>query len=313
MYNAESWIRRCIESILDQTFHELEIIVINDGSIDNSLNIVKDCCRMDDRVQCISTENQGSAAAKNVGLKHISGNIVTFVDADDFIEAEMYETMITTMNDTDADIVECACRKINRYGRILNNIELVDEEIEGNEKCILHFIRQKNAQNYMCNKIYRSKLFEGTCFPPLYFSEDYYMNVILHSRISKKIVISQTFYNYMLHPGQSTDKGNMNIKKIDGIKAGNMVADFFSYNKKLKNYAGLYACNYALDMADIMVGLDNRMVKKIIKKMKPELFRALSHISFDMLQNKNEKRVIYQCLLMLIANSNFYAFRWLLK
>ena len=121
MYNTEKWIKRCIESILCQSFHDFEIIIIDDGSTDNSLNIVKGYCKRDKRIQCISTKNQGSAMAKNVGLKYMSGDIVTFVDADDFIENKMYEIMISALDTFDADIVECSCRRVNIYGRTERN------------------------------------------------------------------------------------------------------------------------------------------------------------------------------------------------
>lgn len=313
MYNAEKWIERCMESILGQTFHDYEVIIVNDGSTDNSLNNVKNYCRENKQIRCVSTKNQGSARAKNTGLKYISGDLVTFVDADDFIENIMYETMISTLDSYNADIVECACQKINKYGRELWNIDLVNEEINGNEQCILHFMKQKNTKNYMCNKIYKRELFEGVQFPVLCFSEDYYMNAVLHSKISKKVVISQAFYKYMIYSGQSTDIRCLSVKRIDGIKAGNMVADFFSYDKRLKNYASLYACNYALFIMNIVYGRKYKTVKEIIKHMRPELFKSLSHISFNMLHDIREKKVVFQCFLILISHSLFFDFRWLFE
>lgn len=313
MYNAERWIKRCIESIVNQSFQDFELIIVNDGSTDHSLNIVKSYCRTDNRIRCISTENQGSAMAKNVALKHLSGDIVTFVDADDFIEDMMYEAMISVMDRYEADIVESSCRKINSYGRELDRIELLYEEIEGNEKCIIHFLEQKNTRNYMCNKIYKRKLFDGIYFPSLCFSEDYYMNAILHSKIKKKIVMPQIFYNYMIYPGQSTDKRSINEKRLDGMKAGNMIADFFSYDKRLKSYAGLYACSYALVIADIIYDQNKRFVKRFIKQIRRELFKSLFHVSFHVLNDENDKKIICQCFLMLVFNTYFYDFRWLFE
>lgn len=312
MYNAERWVKRCIESILGQTYRDLEVIIIDDGSTDDSLNIVKSYCGVDRRVRCVSTKNQGSAAAKNVGLRYVSGDIVTFVDADDFIEAGMYKTMVSAMNELKADIVECACRRINSYGWELDRIGLVDEEIEGNGQCTSHFLKQKNTRNYMCNKIYKRELFEGVCFPDLCFSEDYYMNAVLHSKINKKVIMSKVFYNYMIHQGQSTDSRCLDTRRIDGIRAGNMIAEYFC-DKKLKAYAGLYACQYALFMADIMHGIDKKTAKGIIKQMRPEIFKALSHVPFGMLYNGDEKRVVCQCILLSVINIHFYDFKWLFE
>lgn len=313
MYNAEKWISRCMESILVQSFRDFEVIIINDGSTDQSLNIVNNYCRTDRRVRCISTKNQGSAKAKNVGLKYRSGDLVTFVDADDFIEAEMYETMISVLDNFHADIVECACRKINIFGRKLYNLDLINEEIEGNEQCALHFIKQENTRNYMCNKIYKSWLFENINFPLLRYSEDYYMNAILHSKINKKVIISQVFYNYMIYPGQSTANRFIDVKRIDGIKAGNMVADYFFYDKRLKTYAGLYACSYGVFMADNMHRFERKGRKGLIKHMSPHLIKALTCISFGLLHDEGEKKIVYQCLLLLDVNNLFFDFRWMLE
>ena len=132
------------------------------------------------------------------------------------------------------------------------------------------------------------------------------MNAILHSRSNKKVIVSQVFYNYMIYPGQTTDIRRMDIKKIDGIKAGNMLAEFFAYDKNLKNYACLYACNYALCIADNMYGLDRRTMKKFLKQIRLELLKPLLYISFNMIHDESEKKVIRQCFLMLIANLYFF-------
>lgn len=313
MYNTEKWIERCVESIIGQSFLDFEVIIIDDGSIDNSLSIVREYCKKDQRIRCISTKNQGSAKAKNIGLKYVSGDIVTFVDADDFVESDMYKTMISVMDTCNADIVECACRKINKLGRQLYKVDLTNEEIEGKEQCLLHFVKQKNVGNYMWNKIYKKELFEGNYFPDLKFSEDYYMNVILHSKSNKKVIIPHVFYNYMIYPGQTTDNRYIDIKRLDGIRAGNMIARRFCYDKRIRYYAGLYACKYALSLTNIIYQFDRTIVKKFLKMMRLELFNALLNISFREIKNEYEKKVICQSFLLLIMNIHFFDLRWLLE
>lgn len=313
VFNAERWITDCLESLLHQTFKNFEAIIINDGSTDNSINIIKKYCEKDSHLYYISTKNQGSAMAKNLGLRYAKGELITFLDADDYIEKEMYQTMILNMHHSNADIVECGWKKINIYGRIVQYGTLFYEKICGSRECVTHFMKQANIGNYVWNKIYKRELFEGIRFPLLYFSEDYYMNAILHSKAKKKVIIPQMFYNYTIHPGQSTDNRQLNVKRIDGIKAGNMVADFFASNKRLKNYAALYSWKYALFIVDNMYGLDNKTVKNFIRHMKPELFKALTHISLDTFHNEHERKIVYQCFLLLIINSLFLDFKWMLE
>ena len=94
VYNAEAYLRKCISSILQQTYSDLEVILVNDGSIDSSGKIAQEIADEDDRVKVINQINQGVSSARNTGLRIAAGRYVGFVDADDWIEPTMYETLI---------------------------------------------------------------------------------------------------------------------------------------------------------------------------------------------------------------------------
>lgn len=313
IYNEENWIGRCIESLIRQTFNDFEVIIIDDGSTDNSLSIIKKYCQLDKRIKYISTKNQGSAKARNTGLEHINGDLVTFVDADDYIEEQMYETMIDILNTHDADIVECGCRKRNIVGRTIIEYELQNEEIIGNESCIRHFMKQINTRNYMWNKVYKKELFENLEFPALHFSEDYYMNAVLHSKSRKKIVISQIFYNYMIYSGQSTTNLHIQKERIDGIRAGNMVADYYSYSNEFKSYAIIYACEYALFIADNLYKNCPEQLKEFRKLINKELLEALLRLPCWIMKHEENRKIVFRCILLMIFNCYFYDFQWLLE
>lgn len=109
VYNAEDYLERCIQSILDQTYKEIEVLLIDDGSRDSSKKICDRYAVSDSRIRVFSQANQGPAAARNLGLEHASGEYVTFVDADDWIKPTMYECMVTAMDgyEQDVDMVLC--------------------------------------------------------------------------------------------------------------------------------------------------------------------------------------------------------------
>ena len=118
VYNSEKYLKACIDSIIKQTYTDLEIICVNDGSTDGSLEILREFACMDSRVVVHSQENHGVSTARNVGLKFAHGEFVSFIDSDDEMELDMYELLIQTQNEYQADIVHCGYKRICRNGTI---------------------------------------------------------------------------------------------------------------------------------------------------------------------------------------------------
>ena len=111
VYNSEKYLRECIESILNQTFKDLELILVNDGSKDSSPQICDFYKEKDKRIKVIHKENEGVSVARNTGMGHAQGKYLTFVDSDDYIEQQMYEKMFKKIKKYDCDIVMCDCMK----------------------------------------------------------------------------------------------------------------------------------------------------------------------------------------------------------
>lgn len=248
-YNCREWIGRCLDSVLEQTYQNLEVLVIDDGSDDGSVEIMKGFVEKDARVRYFFQTNQGVASARNWGLSEASGSVITFVDADDYIEKNTYEKMLSVMKEQNADIVECSYRLVNAAGRILRNDALEEEVIVGRRQCARHYLRQRNVTNYVCNKIYRRELFQDLRFPDLKYSEDYYINNMVHTRAERKIILPDIFYNYVRYGGQATDVGHVSLSNFDGLKAGRLVAGYFRKDRELCTYAAVYACEYAIRTA----------------------------------------------------------------
>lgn len=313
VYNCEKWIGRCIDSVCAQTYSNLEIIVVNDGSTDNTLRVITRLCRKDSRIKYITVRNQGSAKARKTGMKYAAGNLVTFVDADDHIDSGMYEAMVNALQESGADIVECGCRKMNQAGRVLQELGLREANITGSRNCLRHYMEQRNCRNYMCNKLYRKELFENIEVPRLSFSEDYYINAILHSRAENKRIISRVFYNYMIYPGQCTNYLHMGIKRIDGVRAGTMLADYFTGDREMRTLAGVYACRYALDIAEYVQRKEPGERKRFLAVLRRELLAALVRISPGTLRETEQKTVVWQSFLLALPGFRFFDIKWLMQ
>ena len=117
VYNTEEYIEKCINSITGQTYKNLEIIVVNDGSTDNSLNILKSLQSKDSRIRIINQENKGVSAARNTGLDNTTGEYIAFVDSDDYLEKNMYEKMLKYMGESGADLVSARAFIIERSNK----------------------------------------------------------------------------------------------------------------------------------------------------------------------------------------------------
>lgn len=115
VYNSEKYIRRCIESIINQSYKNIELILINDGSTDNSSEICKEYSRSDNRIRVIDTENSGPSAARNIGIENSKGSFIFFIDSDDFIENYALDLLIKNYNQYKADITVCDFNKIKDY------------------------------------------------------------------------------------------------------------------------------------------------------------------------------------------------------
>lgn len=162
VYNVEKYLSQCLESVIRQTYQDLEIIVIDDGSTDESPRICDEYAEKDTRIRVIHKQNAGAASARNAGLKIATGEYLAFVDSDDYLNTNAYETMLGIMQRTTADIVECAfCNEFpNRtWNRIFFEKETLFSTVEYLKLYTDHWIC-----SLIWEKLYKRSLFEGIEF-----------------------------------------------------------------------------------------------------------------------------------------------------
>ena len=121
IYNSEEFLRECLDSILCQTFQNFELICIDDGSEDSSVEIIKEYMNSDSRITLLKQQHKGAGAARNLGLDNASGQYIIFLDSDDFFDSTMFEKMYNRAVETDADIVMCGCKIYDTKTRIFRN------------------------------------------------------------------------------------------------------------------------------------------------------------------------------------------------
>jgi glycosyltransferase involved in cell wall biosynthesis len=210
VYNAEKYLVECIESLLVQTLKECEFIFINDGSKDNCLEILERYKKMDSRIIHINQENQGVSSARNNGLSVATGEFVGFVDADDYIEKDMYEVLYNTAKQSDCDVVisnfenEIEGKKVIIKYPFLSNDTLKKEYIE--QEVLPYFLRTDNL-NTVCNKIFNNQIIKKNKiqFPEkIALGEDGLFNITFFYHATSMKYINYSGYHYRDVDGSAT-------------------------------------------------------------------------------------------------------------
>lgn len=243
-FNASNYIERCIVSIIRQRYLNVELIIIDDGSSDDTYNICYKYQQKDSRIKIFKKENEGPGAAREFALTFITGDFITFVDADDYVQEDIYEIMLSYMTKEGLDIVECSYKEVDVFGNTLNQCILENEYIES-EFCSIHYAVQKNVTNFLWNKLFRKELFSNIEFPHLFAGEDSCVLTQVYEKARKIRVIDTQLYNYVM-TSNSLCRTEFSKKKLDSIIAGEFIYNFYMRNNvKLSGCAAYYICSYA--------------------------------------------------------------------
>lgn len=200
VYNAERYLERCVTSIVNQTYQNIEIILVDDGSRDRSGEMCDLFAEKDQRIKVIHKENGGASTARNIGLDICLGEYVTFVDSDDWLDIHMYENLMELMENMDGDIVECNWEIIHDEMKDIKQPEIevtVLKRVEA-EKAL--FDGSGKATILPWNKIYKKKLFENNRFPEGMMCEDQWLLPKIYLKSKQSIYVNQKYYYYYQSP-----------------------------------------------------------------------------------------------------------------
>lgn len=201
VYNVEPYVAECIESIQNQTYMNLEIILVNDGSTDASGDICDKYAAYDERIQVIHKENAGVSAARNTGIESANGDYIGFVDSDDYIAPTMYEDMLKLMVEHDLDIIECTAFRNNG-----------DTNIEGCNDGSLEIFNRDEALKmamYDCfvavwSQLYKRRVISDVRFPVGRKFEDSAVSYLFIANTKRVGHINRCLYYYRLNPNSTT-------------------------------------------------------------------------------------------------------------
>ena len=236
VYNVEEYLEECLESIRKQTYQDIEVILVNDGSTDGSQAICEYFCQTDKRFRLINQKNQGQSVARNRGVKESVGQYILFVDSDDVINTNVLEVLLPYMK-TDVDIVECRMTR-NKEEFYLNKISTI--VFEGNStEAIINCISFKEVKFCAFTKLYRREIVEKIPFLEGYIYEDVFTGINYLKHIRKIVVVDLNGYYYRVRPNSTMTK-SFNEKDLDIFKVGNQLIDSFKYDEDMLPYIGYF-------------------------------------------------------------------------
>ena len=225
VYKVEKYLDKCVQSIVDQTYENLEIIIIDDSSPDNCPAMCDAWAEKDSRVQVFHIENKGVANSRNFALSKAAGDYIAFADGDDFLEPNMLEILYRNLLVTGADIAVCGYFRQDESGMQIHDSEKSTsprlEAITAEEA-----LRQTALGEYkfgvLWNKLYKKSVLGGVQMPPLVCSEDLVFNYRAFKNAKRVCVSSQKLYHYVLRSG-STTSAEFSIGAFDAVSAKQIV------------------------------------------------------------------------------------------
>lgn len=215
VYNLQNYLVRCLESIINQTYSNLEIILVNDGSTDDSLKICEKYKSEDSRIKIISKENGGLSSARNAGLEIFQGEYITFIDGDDWVHSKYIEYLFKTLDITKSDIALAKIKRVDAFSNKEHKETVKDIEIYNNIEAVNHFFSGKLSCS-ATSKIYKRSIFADKRFRNVYAEDSDLIYELFY--ISEKVsIVNLELYFYFQRNGGLTQSNEIS-RKISNIK-----------------------------------------------------------------------------------------------
>lgn len=197
VYNVENYLPKCLDSVINQTYKNLQIILVNDGSTDNSRFICEDYKNKDSRVQVINKSNGGLSSARNAGLDNVEGEFVAFLDSDDWIDETMYEELMNLFNNHNVEVAACGLKEIYddkvKFEPYTNKVSIYDRVMAINSLVS----SKKSVRFEVWNKVFKYDLIKDIKFKEKQVFEDVYFNRKVFLNLNKLAFIDMPFHNYL--------------------------------------------------------------------------------------------------------------------
>ena len=289
VYNVENYLEKCLNSLVNQTLEEIEILVINDGSTDDSQKIIDEFQKkFPQKIKAFSKENGGLSDARNFGIDRATGNFLAFVDSDDYVSENMLQEMYDLAIKNEAELVICNLQKVDEHGNVtqkLTQIPNFSEKIDMEK----NFSVFSDLSYFACNKIFKRELFDGKRFQKGMHFEDIELipQILLQCKILAK---TDAFHYQYLERSNSiskshTERGLDILKAVKNVEIAFGNSEYLHKKTELKNFQileGVYTflAYLAFVKEDEVYQKMSSELKKFIKERKISAFEILKYQRF---------------------------------
>ena len=279
VFNVKDYLTECLESVVNQTYKNLEIIIVDDASTDGSSEICDNYAKMDNRIKVFHQEkNQGQSVARNKGIDNSKGNIITFIDSDDFIHERMIEVLYENLNKFNADISFCDFSR-----------EAIDKDIKSKPKLIEKYTmyetlyERNNPVVGNCAKLYKKSIFDNIRYPEGKIYEDAFIIHRIIENAEKFVFIDDKLYYWRIRKGSTTEQ-NYTLKFLDYLDVSHDRMKFmkerkydYFYAREFYRYINKLKWNY-------------KKIKKHFPSEKGKMKELI--IEFNKMYNKKTRKLI---------------------
>lgn len=266
IYNVSEYLNNCLNSVVNQTYKNLEIILVNDGSTDDSAEIARIFSDKDVRIQLVHQQNQGLSGARNTGLKYVTGDYVFYLDSDDYLKNDCFEKLISAQDRYNADIVQTNFYYDYPSYLLYGNWLKKESQLLDREQTLERLIEQNEIKNFAWGKLIRSEIAKRNLFPEGKYFEDTLWMYRIVSESKRYVLLAEPLMYYF----QRTDSisGNFSIRNLDQLEL---------YSKRLnlieKEYPELY--HKALKQFKLLIIQHQQLTSNLSKNERDVYFEKI--------------------------------------
>lgn len=300
IYNVEKYLARCVDSIVNQTYKNLEIILVDDGSPDRCPQMCDDYAKKDSRIKVVHKKNGGLSDARNAGIAVATGEYISFIDSDDYVSDDFFECLLNVMNKENSDIAECSVVKfyeVNRFDEFSDDLSVKTYDTQDAMSAL---IAENPFHQHVWNKLYKTELVKDIPYAVGKLNEDEFWTYQVFGRANKVSKLNKTMYYYFQRNSSIMGVG-YNIRRLDALEGKANRQKYIENNfPDLSTQAkiDLYgSCMFAYQsVLKFMSGADKKKALELIRK-----YRKMYNLSFDeiKLADKSARKYFY------LAKCNF--------
>ena len=301
IYKVEDYLCRCVDSIINQTYQNLEIILVDDGSPDKCPQICDEYAQKDSRIKVIHKENGGLSDARNAGMEVATGDYISYIDSDDWVSLDFFEVLIENAIQNDSDVIECSVVKVYENSEVCMNEE--DESVQNfnTEDALQELIGEKNFRQHVWNKLYKTEIVKDILFPVGKLNEDEFWTYKIFGNAKTVTRIHKTMYFYFQR-GDSIMGKQYSLSRLDVLEAlserQKYVEQNFESISGITKLSYMGTCMYVYQCCLKYLSNSDRKVAK--KRLTPLLEEC--HLEKEIIKKLSLKRKVW----FSFANTNFF-------